>query len=75
MQRSIALIFVLAGMLLWIVAMAIALHVDTEWLTDRLPAIDPLMVGIVAAITCSALLVAWRVFRPRTVRRYRNRRN
>jgi len=75
MQRSIALISVLAGMLLWVVAMAAALHMDTEWLTDRLPTFDPLMVWVVAAITCSALLAAWRVFRQKTVRKYRNRRN
>jgi hypothetical protein len=75
MPRSVAFLFIVSGVALWVVAMVFALDIDTEGLTDllteKLQTVDPVVGGSVAAGAVVALLVGWLVFRPKPIRRHR----
>lgn len=76
MRRAGISLGVIAGVLLWLVAMVGALQLDTEdlrdWLADTMPVIDPVIGGIAVAGTVLALLlVFWLVHRSRRRPRHR----
>ncbi len=53
MPRSVAFLLIASGVVLWIVAVIVALEIDTErltdWLMERSQVIDPVMAGSIAA--------------------------